>query len=81
MCAVVALAPASVDAQPQPYPSRPIRLIVPSSPGGSPDISSRMFAQEIVRQTGQQLVVDNRSGAGGVIGFEMVAKAPPDGYI
>lgn len=64
----------------QPYPSRPIRLIVPSAPGGSPDISSRMFAQEITRQLGQQLVVDNRSGAGGLIGFEMVAKAPADGY-
>lgn len=62
------------------YPNRPIRLIVPSAPGGSPDISSRMFAPEITRQMGQQLVVDNRSGAGGVIGFEMVAKAPPDGY-
>ena len=64
----------------QPYPSRPIRLIVPSAPGGSPDISSRMYAPEITRQMGQQLVVDNRSGAGGLIGFEMVAKAPPDGY-
>jgi tripartite-type tricarboxylate transporter receptor subunit TctC len=64
----------------QPYPNRPIRLIVPSAPGGSPDISSRLFATEIARQTGQQLVVDNRSGAGGLIGFELVAKAPPDGY-
>jgi tripartite-type tricarboxylate transporter receptor subunit TctC len=74
--AVAAQAPAYA----QPYPSRPIRLIVPSAPGGSPDISSRMFAQEIGRQMGQQLVVDNRSGAGGLIGFELVAKAPPDGY-
>ena len=73
---MLALAPA----QAQPYPIRPIRLIVPSAPGGSPDISSRMFAPEIARQMGQQLVVDNRSGAGGLIGFEMVAKAPPDGY-
>lgn len=64
----------------QAYPNRPIRLIVPSAPGGSPDISSRMFAPEIARQTGQQLVVDNRSGAGGLLGFEMVAKALPDGY-
>ena len=64
----------------QPYPSRPIRLIVPSAPGGSPDISSRMFAQEISRQVGQQVVVDNRAGASGAIGFELVAKAPPDGY-
>lgn len=71
---------AQAQAQTQAYPSRPIRLIVPSAPGGSPDISSRMFAPEITRQMGQQLVVDNRSGAGGLIGFEMVAKAPADGY-
>ena len=80
MMIAIAQAPAHAQPQAQPYPSRPIRLIVPSAPGGSPDISSRMFAQEIARQMGQQLVVDNRSGAGGVIGFEMVAKAPPDGY-
>jgi tripartite-type tricarboxylate transporter receptor subunit TctC len=79
---VLAVAQAPAYAQPNvhAYPSRPIRLIVPSAPGGSPDISSRMFAQEIAKQMGQQLVVDNRSGAGGVIGFELVAKAPPDGY-
>lgn len=78
LSAVAALAPTPAYAQS--YPSRPMRLIVPSAPGGSPDISSRMLAHEINRQMGQQLVVDNRSGAGGVIGFEMVAKAPPDGY-
>ncbi len=86
LCAAVVNALAPAHAQPastssgQAYPNRPIRLIVPSAPGGSPDISARMFAQEIVRQTGQQLVVDNRSGAGGLIGFELVVKAPPDGY-
>ena len=82
MPALVALviSPAYAQSQPPSYPSRPIRLIVPSAPGGSPDISSRIFAPEIARQMGQQLVVDNRSGAGGVIGFEMVARAPPDGY-
>ena len=77
---LVGLVGLTLQAAAQPYPSRPIRLIVPSAPGGSPDISSRMLAPEITRQMGQQLVVDNRSGAGGVIGFEMVAKAPPDGY-
>jgi tripartite-type tricarboxylate transporter receptor subunit TctC len=74
------LAFAQTPTQLPPYPGRPIRLIVPSAPGGSPDISSRMLAPEITRQMGQQLVVDNRSGAGGVIGYEMVAKAPADGY-
>jgi tripartite-type tricarboxylate transporter receptor subunit TctC len=64
----------------QPYPSRPIRFIVPSAPGGAPDISARMFAQEVSRQISQQIVVDNRAGASGAIGFELVAKAPPDGY-
>ncbi len=64
----------------QAYPNRPIRLIVPSAPGGSPDISSRMFAQEIGRQVGQQVVVDNRTGASNTIGTELVAKALPDGY-
>ncbi len=77
---VLAAAPGYAQTPSQPYPSRPIRLIVPSAPGGSPDISSRMLAPEIARQMGQQLVVDNRSGAGGVIGYEMVAKAPADGY-
>lgn len=77
LCAMMAV---SGETHAQPYPSRPIRLIVPSAPGGSPDISSRMFAPEITRQMGQQLVIDNRSGAGGLIGFELVAKAPADGY-
>ena len=66
--------------QAQSYPSRPIRFIVPSAPGGAPDISARMFAQEVSRQLSQQIVVDNRAGASGAIGFELVAKAPPDGY-
>ncbi|MBI3916014.1 MAG: tripartite tricarboxylate transporter substrate binding protein [Betaproteobacteria bacterium] len=64
----------------QPYPNRPIRLIVPSAPGGAPDISARMYGQEVSRQVGQQVVVDNRAGASGSIGFGLVAKAPADGY-
>lgn len=67
-------------AQAQQYPNRPIRFIVPSAPGGSPDISARMFAQELNRQLGQQLIVDNRAGASNTIGTELVARAQPDGY-
>ena len=62
------------------YPTRPIRLIVASAPGGQPDINARMFAAELGKQMRQQVVVDNRVGASGSIGYEMLARAPPDGY-
>ena len=62
------------------YPERPIRLIVASAPGGQPDINSRMFAQELSKQFKQQVIVDNRAGATGLIGYEMLAKASPDGH-
>ena len=62
------------------YPDRPIRLIVASAPGGQPDLNSRMFAVELGKQLKQQVVVDNRSGATGVIGYEMLAKSAPDGH-
>ena len=62
------------------YPDRPLRFIVPSAPGGSPDINARMLAVELAKQLAQQVVVDNRPGAGGVIGLELIIKAPADGY-
>jgi tripartite-type tricarboxylate transporter receptor subunit TctC len=77
---IVLVAVLAAVAHAQPYPQRPIRLIVPSAPGGSPDISARMFAQEIARQVGQQVVVDNRTGASNTIGTELVARSAPDGY-
>ncbi len=62
------------------YPSRPIRIIVPTAPGGGSDISARLIAQELARLSGQSAVVENRSGAGTIVGTDLVAKAAPDGY-
>ncbi len=64
----------------QSYPARPVRFIVPSPPGGSPDILARIISQRLTEQLGQQVVVDNRGGASGVIGVEAAARAAPDGY-
>jgi tripartite-type tricarboxylate transporter receptor subunit TctC len=62
------------------YPERPIRLIIPGAAGGSADICTRILAVELVRQMGQQIVIDNRPGGGQTIGTEMVIHANPDGY-
>jgi tripartite-type tricarboxylate transporter receptor subunit TctC len=62
------------------YPTKPIRLIVPSAAGGTPDINARLLATELTKQMGRQVVVDNRGGASGIIGYEMIARAEPDGY-
>jgi len=73
---------ASLSAQPVPkdYPNKPIRVVVPSPPGGPPDLIMRMLAPKLSAALGQQLVIDNRAGAGGVVGTNYVAKAAPDGY-
>ena len=62
------------------YPDRPVRVIVASAPGGGPDVGTRIIVAELTRQMGQQFVVDNRPGATGLIGTEMIARATPDGY-
>ncbi len=64
----------------QPYPVKPIRLIVPFPPGASSDIVGRMLGQKLFEQLGEQVVPDNRPGAGGNVGIAVAAKAPPDGY-
>lgn len=79
LCAVY-LAGAAQLASAQTYPSRPVRLIVPYSAGGATDIVARIVAQKLPDFLGQQVVVDNRPGAGGLIGTDTVAKAAPDGY-
>jgi len=75
-----ALCAVGIGAGAQTYPSRPIKLIVADSAGGAPDQLARLVAQKLSDTLGQQVVVDNRAGAGGVLGAEMVAKSAPDGY-
>ena len=67
-------------AQAQDYPSRPVRVVVPFSPGGAVDGPMRVIAQELSKRLGQQVIVDNKPGAGATIGTDVVAKAPADGY-
>ncbi len=74
---LVAAAPAAAAER---YPSRPIRLIIPSGAGGITDILGRVLAPKLTESFGQQVVVDNRPGASGIVGSQIVAKAAPDGY-
>jgi tripartite-type tricarboxylate transporter receptor subunit TctC len=62
------------------YPSRPIRLVVPQNPGGGTDLYARLVALPLSKRMGQSIVIDNRAGAGSLIGTDLVAKAVPDGY-
>jgi len=64
----------------QDYPSRPIRMVVPFAPGGGTDISARILAEGMTQSLGQTIVIDNRPGAGSVLGCEIAAKSSPDGY-
>ncbi len=70
----------TVGVEAQTYPSKTVRLIVPYPPGGSNDIVGRMVAMQLGERLGQQVVVDNRAGAGGTLGTDLAAKALPDGY-
>ena len=76
----VALPAVSRIARAQAYPSRPVRIIAPLAPGGATDYVARLIAGYLTRSLGQQVVVENRTGAGGMLGVEMAAKSPPDGH-
>jgi len=80
VASVLALAPRVATAQNAPFPSRPIHVVVPSPPGGPPDLIMRMLAPHLTETLGQPVVVENRCGAGGIVGTAYVAKQPPDGY-
>jgi tripartite-type tricarboxylate transporter receptor subunit TctC len=75
--ALVAITPAAF---PQPYPAKPVRIIVPFVPGGGVDFMARLIAQKLPETFGQQVVVENRGGAGGVLGAEAGVRSPADGY-
>jgi tripartite-type tricarboxylate transporter receptor subunit TctC len=83
ICSFVALAAGCADttvAHAQSYPQKPVRFVVPFAAGGAGDIFARTIAQKLSESFGYQVIVDNRPGANGIIGMEMVAKSPPDGY-
>ncbi|MBI3937051.1 MAG: tripartite tricarboxylate transporter substrate binding protein [Betaproteobacteria bacterium] len=80
LCKALVLATPALVASAQEYPSRPIRIVVPVVAGGSPDILARLIGGKLHERWGQAVVVDNRAGAGQMIGAELVAKSAPDGH-
>ena len=79
-CAAVLAALMACAVAAQPFPSKPVKIIVPSAPGDGSDILARAIAQKLTERWGQTVIVENRPGAGGVIGTEAAAKSPADGY-
>jgi len=80
ICTVVALFAATNVVKADDYPNKPVRIIVPFSPGGINDVAARVVATHLTKRLGKQFIVDNKAGAGGVVGTEIATQAPPDGY-
>ena len=80
LCLVAVAIGSAPDARAQAYPSKPIRIVVPFPAGGTSDILARAIGQKLTEEWGQQILVDNRPGAGANIGAEIAARSPPDGY-
>jgi tripartite-type tricarboxylate transporter receptor subunit TctC len=80
VAATLAVASAPAAAQSAPWPSKPIKLVVPYAPGGTTDVVARMVAEYLGQKLGQNIVVDNKPGKGAMVGTAIVAKSPPDGY-
>jgi len=80
VAATLAVASAPAAAQTAPWPSKPIKLVVPYAPGGTTDVVARMVAEYLGQKLGQNIVVDNKPGKGAMVGTAIVAKSPPDGY-
>jgi tripartite-type tricarboxylate transporter receptor subunit TctC len=80
LAGAAALAASNAFAQEGNWPQRPIRIIIPTSPGGSPDITSRLLGDKITPRIGQSFIVESQTTGGGTAGLQMVAKSPPDGY-
>lgn len=78
--AAIAALLVSIAAHAQDFPVKPVRIVVPSSPGGGTDILARQLSAKLTERWGQQVLIDNRPGAGQMIGISLVAKSPPDGY-
>jgi len=78
--AALLLVPAGHTAVAQDYPTRPVRMVVPFPPGGGVDATARVLGQKLTEAWKQQVIADNRTGAGTTIGTEIVARAAPDGY-
>ena len=77
LAAIAAFAPT---AQAQAFPTRPLTMVVPFAPGGATDVVARLLASEVSKPLGQPVVVENKPGAAGALGANLVAKSPPDGY-